>query len=179
LLSISRRVLILSPSGHCKRLAPVWEDLGNKLRKDHEDLGINIAKIDLTENKEIQKRFDIKGYPTLLFFADRKMYKYKQKRDLETMIEFATGGYKDSDTEPIPGAPSGFDAIMFEVRKAVGANPIVQDFIDDFKHIIDLRKNAAAALLILGFVFGLIFGAIFSSCGKSRKSERAQKSKKE
>lgn len=166
--------------GHCKRLSPVWDQLAEKLADEHEDLGINIAKIDLTKNKETQKRFDIKGYPTLLYFANRKIFKYTQKRDLDPLIEFATGGFTELDGELVPGVPSGIDKFMYDVRKAVAGNPFVQDLMDDFTHIINLRKNAAVLILLLGFFFGSTIGIILGSRGKRKIKETVpSKDKKE
>jgi len=51
--------------GHCKKLAPTWEDLYSK----HKD-EVNVAKVDCTtdEAKPLCQRFEIRGYPTLYYF---------------------------------------------------------------------------------------------------------------
>ena len=41
-----------------------------------------MAKVDMTENKGLQGRFDIKGFPTLKFFSKGAMYAYSGKRDI-------------------------------------------------------------------------------------------------
>lgn len=52
--------------GHCKKLAPEYEKAAAELKAK----GVTLAKVDATEEKAIAARFDIKGYPTLLWFAE-------------------------------------------------------------------------------------------------------------
>jgi thiol-disulfide isomerase/thioredoxin len=59
--------------GHCKRLVPVWNELSDLVLED----GVNIASVDVTENRELGKRFEIKGFPSLIYFSQGQMVKYK------------------------------------------------------------------------------------------------------
>jgi protein disulfide-isomerase A1 len=71
--------------GHCKSLAPKWEELG-KWAKAHPNL--IIAKIDATENDV--EEVSIQGFPTLkLFKADSgEIVDYEDARELENMQAF-------------------------------------------------------------------------------------------
>lgn len=49
--------------GHCKRLAPTWEEVATELKGE-----VNVAKVDVTQNRALGKQYGIKGFPTLLLF---------------------------------------------------------------------------------------------------------------
>jgi len=86
--------------GHCKRLAPTWEELAAKYA-DAE--GVTIAKVDCTAegntNKELCDGQDVKGFPTLNIYKDgKKITEYNGKRGLEELDKFVkehSGATKD------------------------------------------------------------------------------------
>ena len=51
--------------GHCKRLAPAYEEVG-KAFNDVEN--VLIAKVDADGDKTLGGRFGVRGFPTLKFF---------------------------------------------------------------------------------------------------------------
>jgi len=70
--------------GHCKSLAPIWDELGEKF-KDAED--IVIAKMDATANEV--KDVKVRGFPTLkLFKKDNTIEDYNGGRDLDSFVKF-------------------------------------------------------------------------------------------
>uniref|UniRef100_A0A665W7E2 Protein disulfide-isomerase n=1 Tax=Echeneis naucrates TaxID=173247 RepID=A0A665W7E2_ECHNA len=75
--------------GHCKELAPIWDQLGEKYA-DHVD--IIIAKMDATAN-EVES-LTIQGFPTLKYYpaGGKEAVDYTGKRDLEMMSKFLDDG---------------------------------------------------------------------------------------
>jgi len=76
-----------SPScGHCKKLAPVWDELGESFDGTKT---VTIAKIDATANT-LPENLEIKGFPTLIMFpADKKEgVPYSGDRDLDSLRKF-------------------------------------------------------------------------------------------
>ena len=152
--------------GHCKKLTPVWDKVAGKVAVENPDDGIVIAKVDVTENPELGERFAIKGFPTLLYFAGRKMYRYSGPRDVESLAEYVTGGYASDSPKEVPPPPSFFDVQMKSFRTLVRANSQLGSLADDFEHILAKRKNAAAVLVLIGAFFGLAVGFFLGGIGK-------------
>ena len=81
--------------GHCKKLAPIFDELGKKLEK----ADVLIAKIDATANDYDQKMFKVEGFPTI-FFVPKNTHEpinFEGARTLEGMLEFI----KEKATAPI------------------------------------------------------------------------------
>ena len=55
----------ISGCGHCKRLAPAYEEVGMAFDNSDE---VIIAKVDCDAEKALGKRFGVSGFPTLKFF---------------------------------------------------------------------------------------------------------------
>lgn len=74
--------------GHCKTLAPVYEQLAHNFAfaKDQ----VVIAKVDADAEKTLGKRFGVQGFPTIKFFDGKsdKPTDYDGGRDLESLTEF-------------------------------------------------------------------------------------------
>lgn len=72
--------------GHCKSLAPTWEELGNKLK---DEPGVDIVKLDATAN-DVPDLFTVHGFPTIYWFPkDTKVpVKYEGSRDLDDILAY-------------------------------------------------------------------------------------------
>lgn len=83
--------------GHCKKLAPVWEELGEIFNSNTGKSQVVIADIDHTAN-DVSVPVDIEGYPTLLLYPAngeldektglRKPIIFNGVRDLDSLVEF-------------------------------------------------------------------------------------------
>ena len=76
--------------GHCKSLAPVYEELATNFEfaKDK----VTIAKVDADAEKDLGRRFGVQGFPTLKWFDVKsdEPEDYKSGRDLESLTAFIT-----------------------------------------------------------------------------------------
>lgn len=83
--------------GHCKKLAPIWEELAEIYDSKSEDSQVVIAHIDHTLN-DVDTPIPIEGYPTLLFYPAngkvdpktglRDYVLYTDARELTSLMEF-------------------------------------------------------------------------------------------
>jgi len=81
--------------GHCKKLAPIWEELAETFEGvEH----VKIGKIDATANN-IPKNINVRGYPTLIFFPanDKAGVTFSGERDLPSMTKFVV----EQSTKPV------------------------------------------------------------------------------
>lgn len=75
--------------GHCKKLAPIWDELGAKVKEQSSN--IVIAKIDSTANEIDVPGVAVKGFPTIYFFKGNDKANpvaYNDGRDLESFLKF-------------------------------------------------------------------------------------------
>eukprot|EP00736_Rhodelphis_marinus_P008697 Rmarinus@m.16448 len=78
--------------GHCKKLAPVYEEAAGKLRGM-----LSFATVDATENKALAEDHGVSGYPSIKWYRDGHWRDYKSGRKVEDFIEFA----KRINEEPV------------------------------------------------------------------------------
>jgi len=168
--------------GHCKTLVPVWKELDERLQENNPQDGILVANLDATKELMVAKRFDVQSYPTLYYFAERKMYHYKGDRTLDALYDFVTEGYKSASDKPVPPAPSVWELKVYEFRRwfeeMTKDDPHLKYFLEDVDHIASYRKNAAAFLLGLGAFIGFILGVVVCMLMGTGKNATAQKKKK-
>ncbi|KAL5527020.1 hypothetical protein ACEPAG_5811 [Sanghuangporus baumii] len=75
--------------GHCKKLAPIWTQLAAQLRNK-----LNIGEVNCDVYKDLCKRQDVKGFPTLFFYnggngPNLHKTEYTSGRKLEQLRRFA------------------------------------------------------------------------------------------
>jgi len=110
--------------GHCKRMAPEYEKLGEAFSKTGD---VVIAKVDADKHKELGSRFGVKGFPTLKFFpkGSTTPEDYSGGRDPDDIINFINGkaGTRVKISTPpsnvVVLTPENFDKIVLDESKDV------------------------------------------------------------
>lgn len=71
--------------GHCKNLAPVYDEVGNHFKGNNRLL---VAKIDATANY-VDAKLGVTGFPTLILFQNGKVAdKYNGQRDRDSIVTY-------------------------------------------------------------------------------------------
>lgn len=102
--------------GHCKRLAPAYEEVG----KAFVGSDVLIAKVDADADKTLGGRFGVRGFPTLKFFPQGSTtpQDYSGGRTADDIIKFINeqtgsgGKLKKPATDVVELDPSNFDKIV-------------------------------------------------------------------
>jgi protein disulfide-isomerase A1 len=93
--------------GHCKKLAPTWDALGEKFA---DSTTVTIAKTDATANEFDYPGLTIRGFPTIYFFKGNDKanpVRYEEGRELEDFVNFL----KNNGANPVTVAVEGNDEL--------------------------------------------------------------------
>ena len=79
--------------GHCKTFLPEWDQFSSSWNNDSQH-DVKLMKVDCSkpsENKSqeaLMKKYNIKGYPTILTFKDGQASEYNGKRDNASLTSY-------------------------------------------------------------------------------------------
>ncbi|PGH19434.1 protein disulfide-isomerase domain [Polytolypa hystricis UAMH7299] len=94
--------------GHCRTLAPIYEELGHLFA--HASDKVHISKVDADANRSLGKKFGVQGFPTLKWFDGKseKPVEYEGQRDLESLAKFVSEktGIRPKGLKKAAGVPS-------------------------------------------------------------------------
>lgn len=77
--------------GHCKKLTPIFEELGEKLAEE----SVEIVKMDATAN-DVPPQFEVKGFPTLFWIPKgKKPESYNGGRELDDFVKYIAENASD------------------------------------------------------------------------------------
>ncbi|XP_077410922.1 protein disulfide-isomerase TMX3 isoform X3 [Vanacampus margaritifer] len=73
--------------GYCKKLEPVWHDVGAELKLSGSP--VRVGKMDATAYSGMASEFGVRGYPTIKLLKSDLAYNYKGPRTKDDIVEFA------------------------------------------------------------------------------------------
>uniref|UniRef100_A0A7S2QRL0 Protein disulfide-isomerase n=2 Tax=Lankesteria abbotti TaxID=340204 RepID=A0A7S2QRL0_9APIC len=100
--------------GHCKNLAPHYEEAATRLKKAG---SIPLAKVDAVAEPDLAQKYDVRGYPTLKLFSHGKPLDYTGGRTADLIVEWvesSTGPAVEIIDESAVATPE--KGVMFVAR---------------------------------------------------------------
>ncbi|KAH0472856.1 MAG: uncharacterized protein KVP18_001906 [Porospora cf. gigantea A] len=133
--------------GHCRMMSTEWEKLASMAEN------FSVARVDATANMDLARRFEIRGFPTVMFINKGKLYKYAGRRTAEAMMSFAITGHQSVEGVSVP-RPKTF------VDKALS---MVSGSLQDVSRMVK-EGRAGTPLTTVVAVAGLLAGVSCSVC---------------
>lgn len=123
--------------GHCKALAPTWEKVAEKA-------SCTIADLDATVHRNAGGEMKVRGYPTLILFADNLMYEYQGGRTEDELAAFCDNYKEKSSGKALPWN--------------VGYVEVFVERAQDYGRTVMQILNFAPSVLPVFFFVGMLFG---------------------
>lgn len=73
--------------GHCRRLSPVYTEVSQTLSEIAPST--RVARLDASSHRDIAKKFQINGFPTLKFFDAERTFEHDAERTSKSIVSFA------------------------------------------------------------------------------------------
>jgi protein disulfide-isomerase A1 len=123
--------------GHCKSLAPEYAKAAGVLAE--KESPIKLGKVDATEEADLAKKYEVRGYPTLKFFRNGKALDYSGGRTADTIVSWL---------EKKTGPPAVALATVEEAKAFVADNKlaVVGFFADQESDAAKAFKETAGGL---------------------------------
>lgn len=151
---------------HCKRVAPAWDEFARESKRD----GVVVISVDASgENaRELNAKFNIKGFPTLYYFADGVAYEYQGERNVAAFRAFSKRvGPRKLAIGRKYAVDRATNRIVFEKpSKLLVLRGVFRDVTRDFARVAQAKPMVCLAIFIVGVWVGAFsVGATFFLAG--------------
>jgi thiol-disulfide isomerase/thioredoxin len=141
--------------GHCKTVAPEWDAFAASSATSER---VIVLKTDGSkpEAKDLMKRFNIRGFPTIFFFGDGELAEFSGERTREGFDKFARRGRKIAKTRRKYAYDEASGKIMF-AKPSLKLRVI--ELVRDGVHGVARVASAQPGILFSVFIIGIWIGA--------------------
>ena len=150
--------------GHCKTLAPVWDDFARRGANENViALSVDASGADA---KALNAKFNVQGFPTLFFFKDGAAYEYSGRRAVDDLVDFARAPSKsavgrayavDDATNALVFAKPPLRVLLRDVSRRIAR---------DYVRVVGKHPQLVVAVFVLGVWLGACaVGAAFYFTG--------------
>lgn len=114
--------------GHCKQLAPVYEQLGQTYKNEPDCV---VARVDADGHRDLGSRYDVSGFPTIKFFPkdNKDGVDYSGGRSLNDFVQFLN---EKCGTQRVAGG---------KLSPSAGLVDEMHEFVDRFKTDEESRQD--------------------------------------
>jgi len=112
--------------GHCKSLAPIWDELGEAMKGQSE---VVIAKVDADAHRSLGERYGVSGFPTLKLFkkggSTTAPEDFNGGREIDDLVKFVNentgskGRIAKAASKVVVLTPENFDQVVLDKNKLV------------------------------------------------------------
>jgi len=164
--------------GHCKSMAKDWDALAAEMKSEgRSDLKLFSVDASTQAEASVAKEFEIKSFPTLMYFEDGKMYPYSGgARTKDALGKYASlEKKKDGRKFTFKGERFVLQQPPIYVRAKTFLEESLQVIMQVYKH----KPGAAYVLYGGGLVTGICFTSLFFvvARGDGKPKAKAAKSK--
>lgn len=155
--------------GHCKRLAPTWDEFADKYGDQ-----VNVAVMDCDDKNSspICAQFDIGGFPTLLLLKGRYSFKYRGERSIEGFAKFALeGGYEEAEKEDLPRKMEGFELYQKQIQKFLNQLGRSTEILFEKVGLGSLPRGAMYGIASMFFIIPIVLMCWVICCMKDDYSD--------
>uniref|UniRef100_A0A1A9UGZ3 Thioredoxin-related transmembrane protein 1 n=1 Tax=Glossina austeni TaxID=7395 RepID=A0A1A9UGZ3_GLOAU len=156
----------------CKNLAPTWE----RFAVTSVDLGVNVAKIDVTTSTSLSGRFFVTALPTIYHVKDGEFRQYRGSRDFDALIYFIKQK-QWSKLEPISAWKKPDTVHMSILSYIFKLSHTLKEFNARLQEEYGLPTWAAYAFFAIGTIFvgaalGLMLVCVIDFLYPPKKTQR-------
>jgi len=158
---------------HCQNLLPMWSDLSNQYNGNQDD-NIILAQVNTVSNPYTTHRFSITNYPTLLYFTNRKMFRYhNEDYSIDSLTKFIQQCQLDKDYngKNVPKEDTFMKLVITSRTKLhayIQNNDYLKKLFFDLETIHRKQDKAGTFILSIGVLLGIVVGSFMGrwSCGR-------------
>lgn len=150
--------------GACRHMKPIWEELATQ----YDVHQTSIAKVDAEEASDLRRRFNIRSFPTLILFRNKKMYRYvdHSRRDVKSLVKFLTEPLYNVEAEDIHPPFTYLDEFLF-IFNSIELNDFIQLYDESPAMFMVLSGMTLISFILL--LVSCFFPAIKAAAAKPPK----------
>jgi protein disulfide-isomerase-like protein len=156
--------------GHCKHLAPVWEDLA---QEKCNQTNIVIAEIDGAQYSDIMMRFNLRGFPSILLFENGYYMEYANERTLSGFQAFLKD-HSVSEKHLIPPPPTKISKYISIAKQSMDMLVDILDKVLGKVGMEGIPYYLKIAMIIFVMMLPTIFLLTILICMKPKEIHKTQ-----